>query len=128
MAVLVLLAGDSPDTRVLYGEYLELCGFRVETACDGEELVRKAEKEWPGVILMDLTMPRLDGPEAIGRLRANPVTAEIPIVALSGNPFGEEPERSRQAGADVCLAKPCLPSQVGRVIRAVLLQRDVRRA
>jgi CheY-like chemotaxis protein len=128
MPVLVLLAGDSPDTRALYGEYLELCGFRVETVSDGDELVRKAEAEWPGVILMDLAMPRIDGPEAIRKLRANPLTAEIPIVALSAPASGEGQDRSGQAGADVCLTKPCLPSQVGRVIRAVLLQRDVRRS
>jgi two-component system, cell cycle response regulator DivK len=65
-------------------------------------------------------MPRMDGWEAIRRLRADPLTAEIPIVALSAYAFGDEPERARQAGADLCLSKPCLPPQVARVVRAMV--------
>lgn len=125
MAVLVLVVDDSPDARALYGEYLEFCGFSVETAADGEEAVAKARTAWPAVILMDLAMPRMDGWEAIRQLRADPMTAEVPIVALSAYAFGDEPDRARQAGADLCLTKPCLPSQVGRVVRAMLLRRDV---
>ncbi|HYT65605.1 MAG TPA: response regulator [Vicinamibacterales bacterium] len=124
MAVLILVVDDSPDARALYGEYLEVCGFRVETACDGEEGIRKAETEWPAVILMDLAMPKVDGWEAIRRLRANPITADIPIVALSAYAFGDEADRARAAGADLCLTKPCLPSQIGRVVRAMLVRRD----
>jgi CheY-like chemotaxis protein len=128
MSVLVLIVDDSPDARALYGEYLDFCGFRVETAADGEEAVRKAETEWPAVIIMDLAMPKMDGWEAIRRIRANPITAEIPIVALSAFAFGEEPDRARRAGADLCLTKPCLPSQVGRVVRAMLLRREAARS
>jgi CheY-like chemotaxis protein len=125
---LVLVVDDAPDARALYGEYLEFCGFRVETAADGEEAVSKARAEWPAVILMDLAMPRLDGWEAIRQLRADRITADIPIVALSAHAFGDEPDRARAAGADLCLTKPCLPSQVGRVVRAILLRRDVARS
>jgi CheY-like chemotaxis protein len=124
---MVLIVDDSPDARALYREYLEFCGFAVETADDGEEAVRKSVECWPAVILMDLAMPGVDGWEAIRRIRANAMTAEIPIVALSAFAFGEEPERARLAGADLCLTKPCLPSQVGRVVRAMLLRRDVTR-
>ena len=128
MPVMVLVVDDSPDARALYGEYLEFCGFQVETAADGEEAVRKAESVWPAVIIMDLAMPRMDGWQAIERIRANPVTADVPIVALSAFAFGEEPDRARRVGADLCLTKPCLPSQVGRVVRAMLLRRDVARS
>lgn len=128
MAVLVLIADDSPDARALYREYLEFCGFEVSTAADGEEAVEKAAAGWPAVIIMDLAMPKMDGWEAIRRIRANPITSDIPIVALSAFAFGEEPERARHAGADLCLTKPCLPSQVGRVVRAMLLRRDVARS
>lgn len=124
----MLVADDSADARALYAEYLEFCGFRVETAADGEEAVRKAQAEWPAVILMDLAMPRVDGWEAIRRLRSDPATADIPIVALSAYAFGDEPDRARAIGADLCLTKPCLPSQVGRVIRAMLLRRDATRS
>jgi two-component system cell cycle response regulator DivK len=119
-SALVLLVDDSSDAREMYGEYLRFAGFRVVTADNGEEAVAAAQAEWPAVILMDLAMPRMDGWEAIRRLRADPLTAEIPIVALSAYAFGEEPERAREAGADLCLSKPCLPPQVARVVRAML--------
>jgi CheY-like chemotaxis protein len=125
MPAKVLVVDDSPDARALYGEYLEFCGFRVETAADGEEAVEKARRDRPSVILMDLAMPKMDGWEAIRCLRADPTMNEVPIVVLSAFAFGDEPERAQKAGADLCLTKPCLPSQVGRVIRAMLLRRDV---
>jgi CheY-like chemotaxis protein len=120
-APLVLVVDDSPDARVLYSEYLEQqCGFRVLTAEDGEQAVRTAKAEWPAAIVMDLAMPNVDGCEAIRRLRADPMTAEIPIVAVSAYAFGVEQMLAREAGADLCLAKPCLPPQVARVVRAMI--------
>ena len=117
---LVLVVDDSPDARILYSEYLEGCGFRVVTAEDGEEAVRTAKREWPAAIVMDLAMPKLDGCEAIRQLRADPMTADIPIVAVSAYAFGREPMKAREAGADMCLSKPCLPPQVARVVRAMI--------
>ena len=119
-APLVLVVDDSPDARDLYSDYLETCGFRVLTAEDGAEGVRLAKNEWPAAIVMDLAMPNLDGCEAIRQLRADPMTADIPIVAVSAYAFGGEPTRARDAGADMCLAKPCLPPQVARVVRAMI--------
>ena len=127
MPVLVLVVDDSPDARALYAEYLEFCGFQVETAVDGEDAIAKARATSPAVILMDLAMPGVDGWEAIRRLRADANTADTAIVALSAYAFGDEPDRARTAGADICLSKPCLPSQVGRVVRAMLLRRDATR-
>src|SRR3954469_19000255 len=91
-APLVLIVDDSPDHRMLYGEFLEFCGFRVMTAANGKEGLDAAHAEWPAVILMDLAMPVMDGWEAIRRLRDDSMTAEIPIVALSGFAFGAEPQ------------------------------------
>jgi CheY-like chemotaxis protein len=119
-AALVLIVDDSPDARAIYGEYLRYAGYRVITANNGEEGLAAAQAEWPAVIVMDLAMPQMDGWEAMRRLRADPLTSEIPIVALSAYAFGDAPERSREAGADLCLSKPCLPSQVARVVRAML--------
>jgi CheY-like chemotaxis protein len=117
MVPVILVVDDSVDTRELYSEYLTDCGFRVVTAVDGEEALRAAKAEWPAAIVMDLAMPRMDGCEAIRRLRADPLTADIPIVAVSAYAFGM---RAREAGADMCLSKPCLPPQVARVVRAML--------
>jgi CheY-like chemotaxis protein len=116
----VLVVDDSADARDLYGEYLSANGFRVVTAEDGEEALRAARAEWPAAIVMDLAMPRMDGWEAIRRLRADPLTADIPIVAVSAYAFGREPIAAREAGADLCLSKPCLPPQVARVVRAMI--------
>jgi len=121
-APLILIVDDSPDSRMLYGEFLEFCGFRVITAENGETGVAVARVEWPNVILMDLAMPVVDGWEAIHRLRADPHTSDTPIVALSASAFGDESDRAREAGADLCLSKPCLPSQVARVVRAMLFR------
>lgn len=128
MSALVLIVVDSPDARALYGEYLEFCGFRVITASDGDRAVAIARTERPDVILMDLVMPRIDGWEAIRQLRADPTTVDIPVVALSAHAFGEDPDRALAAGADLCLTKPCLPSQVGRVVRAMLWRRELVRS
>ena len=128
MAALVLIVVDSPDARALYGEYLEFCGFRVMTALDDDGAVAIARAERPEVIIMDLATPRIDGCDAIRRLRLDPVTVDTPIVALSAHAFGAEPDMAREAGADLCLTKPCLPSQVGRVVRAMLWRRELVRS
>jgi two-component system cell cycle response regulator DivK len=120
-SALILLVDDSRDAREMYGEYLRFAGFRVVTADNGEEALAAAHSEWPAVIVMDLAMPRMDGWEAIRRLRADPLTSDIPIVALSAYAFGDAPDRARDAGADLCLSKPCLPPQVARVVRAMLV-------
>jgi CheY-like chemotaxis protein len=120
MVPLVLVVDDCADARTVYAEYLEFAGFRVITAEDGEQAITVATEEWPAVIIMDLAMPKVDGWEAIRRLRADPMTAEIPIVALSAFAFGDAQLRARDLGADLCLTKPCLPSQVARVCRAMM--------
>lgn len=120
-APLVLVVDDSSAARAMYGQYLQFCGFRVVTARNGVEALAAAQSDWPAVILMDLAMPTMDGWEAIRRLRAAPLTADIPIVALSAYAFGDAPVRAREAGADLCLSKPCLPTQVARVVRAMLV-------
>ena len=120
---LVLVVDDAVDARALYGEYLEYLGFRVETAENGAQAIQSARRESPAIIIMDLAMPEVDGWHAIKRLKSDPLTADIPIVALSAYLFGEEPQRAREAGADLCLSKPCLPSQLARVIRAMLVRR-----
>jgi len=120
---LVLVVDNAAGARALFGEYLEYLGFRVETAANGADAVASAHREWPAIIIMDLAMPGGDGWQAIKQLKSDPLTAEIPIVALSAHAFGEELQRTLEAGADLCLSKPCLPSQLARVIRAMLVKR-----
>ena len=121
---LVLIIDDEPDTNGLYREYLEFCGFRVAKA-GGLEAVFEAQARRPHVVVMDLVAPRIDAAETVRQLKAHPATADIPVVALSLS--GKEAALARAAGADVCLTKPCLPSQVARAIRALLVWQRSRR-
>lgn len=127
MPALVLIVVDSRDARALYREYLEFCGFRVAIAENGAQAIEKSADEVPAVILLDLAVNDTDGCDAIRQLRSKPETLDVPIVALSAQAFGEEPDSARAAGADLCLTMPCLPSQVGRVVRAMLWKRELVR-
>jgi CheY-like chemotaxis protein len=102
---LVLVVEDSRDAREMYAELLRLSGYRVAEAADGEDALDKADDLVPDAIVMDLSLPGLDGREATRRLKASPRTAGIPVAILSGMPA----ELIRSAGADVCMTKPCPP-------------------
>jgi two-component system, cell cycle response regulator DivK len=108
----ILLVEDFADARDMYREYLEFSGFTVETACDGHEAIAKARAHDPDLILMDLSLPGLDGWEATKRLRADPATAHLTIVALSAHALAADWERARLAGCDGFIAKPCLPQDL----------------
>lgn len=111
-APLVLVVDDVEDNRMMYRQYLEHAGYRVEEAEDATRGLALARELVPAIIVMDLSMPGLDGWEATRLLKSDPVTKNIGIVALSA--FHEPPSRQRakEAGADFFVAKPCLPSEL----------------
>lgn len=119
---LVLIVDDDPDGRNLYSYALQAAGFRVEEAADGFEAVDKGYKLKPQVILMDLLMPRLDGWEVVSWLKKNPITAGIPIVAVTG---AEEEIRQMavSAGCRAVLTKPCPSGRVVDEVRQLLAGR-----
>jgi two-component system, cell cycle response regulator DivK len=96
----------------MYRDYLDFSGFRVETARDGREAIEKARALVPDLILMDLSLPGIDGWEATSRLKADPVTSHIMIVALSAHALAAEGDRAKRAGCDGFIAKPCLPHEL----------------
>ncbi len=108
-APLILVVEDFDDAREMYRDYLEFTGFRVETARDGREAIEKARRLQPDLVLMDLSLPGIDGWEATRLLKADPETKNILIVALSAHALAAEGERARRAGCDGFIAKPCLP-------------------
>jgi DNA-binding response OmpR family regulator len=117
---LILVVDDSSHTRELYGEYLAHVGFRVQTTGDGETALQVAGHMRPEVIVLDLSMPRLDGIAVITRLRRDRATRDIPIVMLTGH-AAEAIERGvLEAGAKVFLTKPCLPEDLEAHVRQVL--------
>lgn len=109
----ILIVDDLADNRELYATYFQLEGFDVDLACDGEDALRKVDAVMPDVIVMDLSMPVLDGWEATRRLKANPRTGHIPIVVVTAIHEELELARAKAAGANVICRKPCLPSELG---------------
>jgi two-component system, cell cycle response regulator DivK len=123
----VLLVDDYPDAREMYSEYLQFSGFDVVEAANGMEALQRAADECPDIILMDLSLPVMDGWEATRRLKADPRTADIPVVALTGHALAGISEGAKQAGCDAFVTKPCLPEDLVREITKVLEERSARK-
>jgi CheY-like chemotaxis protein len=116
----VLVVDDYRDAREMYSEYLEFSGFAVIQAGNGREAVQRAIDSDPDIILMDLSLPVMDGWEATRRLKADARTAGIPVVALTGHALAGVSEGARQAGCDAFIAKPCLPEDLVAEVRRLL--------
>ena len=116
----VLLVDDYPDARDMYAEYLEYSGYDVVQAANGMEALQRAVDDQPDIILMDLSLPVMDGWEATRRLKANALTAAIPVVALTGHALAGISEGARKAGCDSFVTKPCLPEDLVKEIWNVL--------
>jgi CheY-like chemotaxis protein len=119
-APLILVVDDYQDAREMYAEYLQFSGFRVAEARNGNEAVEQAFALKPDLILMDLSLPGMDGWEATRRLKADEATSHIPIVALTGHALAGASEGARRAGCDSFVTKPCLPDDLVVEVRRML--------
>jgi CheY-like chemotaxis protein len=109
----------------MYTEYLKFSGFDVVEAGNGIEALERAADGQPDIILMDLSLPVMDGWEATRRLKADQRTASIPVVALTGHALAGISEAAKRAGCDAFVTKPCLPEDLVKEIRRILqLQPD----
>ncbi len=117
---LVLVVEDYDDARDMYSECLEASGFDVAQAGTGEEAVERARALRPAVIIMDLSLPGLDGWAATRAIKADPRTAATPVIALTGHARSSAATAARDAGCDAFLTKPCLPDDVVSVVRKFL--------
>ena len=117
---LVLIVDDFRDVREMYTEFLEFAGFRVIQAETGAEALDAARETKPDIILMDVTMPGLDGFMATKLLRQEPAFATVPILMLTAHVFVEHEEQARAAGCSGFIRKPCLPDELVREVRAAL--------
>jgi CheY-like chemotaxis protein len=116
----VLLVEDHADAREMYSEYLRLSGFDVVQAANGVEALLRAREAVPDIILMDLSMPLMDGWEATRYFKSNSQTAGIPVVAFSGQTLEGTSEGAERAGCDAFVAKSCLTSDLVEQIRKLL--------
>ena len=95
----MLLVDDYPDAREMYGEYLRFSGFDVVQASNGMEALQQAIETSPDIVLMDLSLPVMDGWEATRRLKADARTAAIPVVAVTGHSLAGVSENAREGSA-----------------------------
>ncbi len=117
---LVLLVDDDEDSRVLYAEYLtSVSGYRVAEAADGRRAIEMAAALAPAVIVMDMSLPVVDGREAMRSLRRDAKTSDIPIVALTGYADVASTNDAATEFQSV-LVKPCLPDVLAKAIASLL--------
>ena len=108
----ILLVEDHEDNRNIYRTILEHYGYQVVLAMDGQNGIRLAREEQPDLILMDLSIPVVDGWAATRLLKSDDATRAIPVIALSAHALEEDRARAREAGCDGYLAKPVEPRKV----------------
>jgi two-component system, cell cycle response regulator DivK len=118
---LVLLVEDDLDSRRLFTAWLRDAGFRVDTAHNGYQALERAFDIAPEAIVTDLNIPGIDGYELTRRLKSDPRTDSIPVVAVTGyGPFTQDPSRAGRAGCDAILVKPCDPGVLAATLRDLI--------
>ena len=112
----ILLVEDNEMNRDMLSRRLQRRGHEVLVAGDGADGVAKARAEIPGLILMDMSLPVLDGWEATRQIKADPATSGIPIIALTAHAMSEDRERAISAGCDDYDTKPVeFPRLIGKI-------------
>lgn len=113
----ILYVEDNALNRRLVRDLLRHTAYKLIEADDGEAGVAKALEMHPNLILMDIQLPKMSGLEAMRRLRANPVTAATPIVAITSFALSGDDQKAKEAGATAYLAKPYSPRDLLALIR-----------
>ena len=116
----ILLVEDNEDNRAIYRTILTYGGFAVIEAADGQEAIDRARRDRPALILMDISIPIIDGWQATRTLKLDTATMHIPIIALTAHALPVDRARSVEAGCDAYLAKPVEPRRVLEEVRRVL--------
>jgi CheY-like chemotaxis protein len=112
----VLVVDDSAVIRELIAVNLQLEGLEVTAVEDGQAALEVVKELRPDVITLDVVMPRLGGFETVERLRADPATAQIPVVIVTGRAQAADVERGQALGVDAYVTKPFEPAQLVAVV------------
>ncbi|HXO33144.1 MAG TPA: response regulator [Candidatus Acidoferrales bacterium] len=118
--ITVLVAEDNAVNRELIRELLELRGYTVLEACDGQEALGIIERAQPDLLLLDIGMPVLDGFAVVRRIRESPRIARLPIVAVTAYAMQGDRERILDSGFDGYLSKPINPSSLTEELNRLL--------
>ncbi|HYE90628.1 MAG TPA: response regulator [Terriglobales bacterium] len=117
---LVLVVDDYDDNREMYASYLEYSGLRVAEAVNGKEALARTAELMPDLIVMDLSLPGIDGWQATKAIKQDPRTRDIIVLALTGHALEGAAQGAKDAGCDGFLTKPCLPEDLFREIQRML--------
>ncbi len=117
---LVLVVDDYADARAMYVAWLQVSGYRVAEASTAAEAIALAQAEPPAAILMDLSLPGVDGIEATRRLKADPRTRHVPVLAITGHVEAHVAEAASAAGCDAFIVKPSPAPDVVRAIGSLI--------
>ena len=120
MPLTILVADDDLGTRLAIGDYLEVTGYSVLRAENGQDALTMVEKFQPHLIVTDVTMPRMDGYEFVRKVRQQPAFRLLPVVFLTARTETHERIRGYQLGCDVYLPKPFELQELGAVVRHLL--------
>ena len=112
----ILLVEDAPMSIAVVRKEIEFLGNECVVAKDGQEAVQKASEDQPDLILMDISLPKMDGFQAASRIRENPKTQAIPILAATAKAMPSDREKCLASGCDDYIAKPFTYKQLGAAI------------
>jgi CheY-like chemotaxis protein len=125
MKTVILIVEDNERNRKLVRTILEFRGYEVVECADGEPSLSLAKQHKPALVLMDIELPKMDGITALGRLRADPETAAIPVIAVTASVTSGERERVVAAGFNAYIAKPIDVASFGETVDRFVTRKDV---
>jgi two-component system, cell cycle response regulator DivK len=116
----ILVADDDFDLRTIVSDFLTSEGFEVILAVDGEEALNKAKAEKPDLLVLDLSMPKMNGWDVARNIRKDPALCRIPIIAFTAHALKGAEANAREAGCNAYVAKPFSPEALVDKIRELL--------
>lgn len=117
----VLVVDDEPDLTDIIQTFLEGAGYHVTSENSSVKAIERAKVLKPDLVLLDITMPVMDGYQVCQELKKNSATADIPVVFLTGKDPGEDNKRSFKSGADLYIKKPFSCESLLEIVRIVLM-------
>ena len=120
----VLVVEDNRDNMEVMRTTLTHFGYEIVEAVNGKEGIEKARQEKPDIILMDLSLPVMDGWEAAGRIKADDELKDIPVIAVTAHAMSGDEAKAHEHGCDGYLAKPCTPRSIIDIVKKYVKEKE----